>query len=169
MNRVELIDLVEALEWFDDRYQAMVVFADDLAPLERLHVRATTLTDEHILPTEPSGSFHVDERGAPYTLEVIAQQGTTRLTRSEHATRQGTGSETRSLEVIDAAIACAVSKKGVASGVLLGVLVGPSLNGNLSPKPGEPRRVFTLSFDASQRRWEPYDGGLMAWMKRELV
>lgn len=168
MNRLELADLVEALEWFDDRYEVMVVFADDLAPLERLHVRATTLADEHIQPVEPTGAFHLDERGAPYLLEVLANQGTARLTRGVVAPRVASN-DARSLEVIDSSIATASSKKGIAPGVLLGMLVGASLVGNPSPKPGEPRRVFTLSFDVSLRRWEPYDGGLMGWMKRELV
>ena len=50
------------------------------------------------------------------------------------------------------------------SGIVLGLLSGGPLG------PGKTtRHVFTMRFDPETREWLGYDGGLLRWMKSELL
>ncbi len=158
-------DLVSGLEVFDGRYQAIDVFADDVHELvagEAIRgLRALDETGRRFILSPPG-------RDKSYHLELFPDAGVVRLSFAPERTSQpGAGAVLGGLA--GTAIGAATTKKGegAAAGLLLGLLVGAALGG-ASDTPA-PRRVFTLRFDAERERWQAYDGGLVRWMKEQLL
>ncbi len=161
-----LQDLVAGLDRFGSAYHAIDVFADDV---EELRAGA---------PIRGLQSLGVDGRrfvyslpdGRSYELLVFPAEGVVRLARpsADAGTYAGEGAALGA--VAGTAIGAASTRKGegAAVGLLLGLLVGVAIGVSSSKEPA-PRRVFTLSFDPATREWQAYDGGLVPWMKEQLL
>ena len=162
-----IADVVKALELFDDRYNTIDVFADDVEEL-RTYVETDTLP-QNLQLTDTSGTrFAIT--GTPYVLDLIADAGVARITRTPQSSTTSVVGNALAGGAIGTAIGVATSKKAevVATGLILGLLVGATL-GNATPNKGNrPRRVFALCFDSDSGQWLAYDGGLVRWMKAEL-
>ncbi len=161
--QLKLPDLVLGLERFGDRYSAIDVFADDL-----LEVRSAQPVAN--LRDLGGGRFAYQYDGKAYILEVFSDTGVVRLSRASGYVSAGPGADaTPALltGLAGAAIGAALSKKGegAAAGLILGLLAGAVMGGSSQA----PRRVFTLRFDPTTGQWRPYDGGLVPWMKENLL
>jgi len=159
-------DLVAGLEAYDGRYEAIDVFADDVQELRSAEaISGLRALDEngHKFLLSPAG------RTKSYVLELFPDAGVLRLSIApSRSSNPGTGAALGGLA--GTAIGAAATKKGegAAAGLLLGLLVGAAL-GAASDDPSRPQRVFTLRFDPDAMRWQAYDGGLVRWMKQELL
>jgi len=164
-QKLSIPDLVQGLESFRGKYNALDVFADDVAEL--LSAAKEGYPDGWS-PLE-KGLFQVHVAGKPYYVRVFDDAGVVRVAREpERVTgRVGTGGAVGALA--GAAIVAATSKKGegLVGGALLGLLVGAALGAATGSEPA-PHRVFTMQFDPLSRQWKAYTGGLVRWMKSEL-
>jgi hypothetical protein len=161
------MDLVLGVERFGEHYEAIGVFADDLlemrsaAPVSRLQ------------PLDPEGRRfrYTTEAGKAYVVEVFPDAGIVRLSRSTESAPSQESAPEASLAgpLAETAVAVALSKKGESASVapVLGLLAGATLRG--MSQPNAPRHIFTLRFDPSIGEWRAYDGGLVRWMKQELL
>ena len=166
--QLKLTDLVQGLERFGDRYEAIDVFADDV-----LEMRAEQpVPGLYALDGEGKRFRYVASTGGSYDVELFPDAGIVRLSRSKLPGASTAGASIAGAlagAVAGTAIGSAVSKKGeaAAAGLVLGLLAGAALGGSLQPN--APRRVFTLRFDPSLGEWRAYDGGLVPWMKEHLL
>jgi hypothetical protein len=162
--QLKLPDLVLGLERFGDRYAAIDVFADDL-----LEIRSA----ESVAALVDMGGdrFTYWYQSKSYLLEVIREAGVVRLSRFPSASAAAPEAAPAVLAGLagTAAIGAALSKKGegAAFGLILGLLAGAVIGAQQSSAP--PRRVFALRFDSATGQWRPYDGGLVPWMKENLL
>jgi hypothetical protein len=160
-----LSDLIAGLERFSDRYQTLNVFADDIRELSlRSPIR-------QLQPVGSEGRLYrlsSQDGQKSYHLEFFPELGIARVSADVDQKNPPDGTATLSGSAIDA-IKAAEKKKGKAAalGLLLGLLVGTAFKNRTDP--GAPRRVFTLKFNAKTHRWEAYDGGLVRWMKEQLI
>ncbi|HSO00023.1 MAG TPA: hypothetical protein VLS89_17135 [Candidatus Nanopelagicales bacterium] len=160
-RRLMLDHLVQGLERFGDRYQAFGVFADDLASLgEAEPIRGLQAIDT-------DGRKYLwtfDEKS--YELRLSPEQGVVHLLRSNSPAASAEDARFNK-EAARKAIQMAKDKKGAGAGrgPLLGLLIGKMPEGAA----GLPDRIFTMEFDPQAGEWRAYDGGLMRWMKQELI
>jgi len=162
-QRLTLDDVVKGLEEFAGAYEALDVFADDLEELQGGRP-VEGLTQADLL----GRTFVLDRAGRKYRLEVFPTEGFVRLSRAPTAPTTGEAAAIGALAGAGlGAVASAKRKKGegAALGLVLGLLVGATLGA----RPDAPRRVFTMAFDPFHRTWGAYDGGLVRWMKQELL
>lgn len=172
MAELTLLDLATALRAYAG-YSAIDVFADDVRELVQL--RDTRTIPPGMMPLDATGArFAVTLNDAAYRLTVDRQRGIARLSRAEGA-EPGAPVDAAALGGIagaaaGAAIGAASTKKGEGwlPGLVLGLLAGAML-GQANAGANRPRRVFTLAFNPDAARWEAYDGGLVPWMKEELL
>jgi len=164
-----LVDLAEVLE--ANPYEELDVFADDVAEIRALH---DGKDPDSLQPLGPDASkLSFEREGRRYVVDLL-EQGVVRVSRGDGETQQWTVDPRQNQKemlrtLVRAAISAAISKKGGgwSAGLILGLLVG-SVIGTAAPAQSRPRRVLTLRFDPSSRRWLAYDGGLVGWMKEEL-
>jgi hypothetical protein len=163
MPQLRLTDVVTGLLSRGTRYTELVVFADDLAEVAQLRIGELPL---ELTPLDHAGvHFSFVDRGQTFKLEV-SEDGVARLTKLEGAAKKRTVNQDEAPHgaVPSAALRTAVAKKGDgwAAGLVLGLLVGPTIQGSV-----KSRKVLTVRF-SGDRAWKAYDGGLVRWMKREL-
>lgn len=162
---LKLSNLVAALRQFP-AYHAIDVFADDLAEL-----RAGSLPASFRRLDADGRKYAVTEGGESFALDVFPQQGVVRLSKPGPAAGQGAlhGAIMGGLvgTAVGSAIDAAGQQKGdgMLGGLLLGLLVGASLGVSA----GDARRVFALRYDRQSNAWRAYDGGLLRWMKEQLI
>lgn len=171
--RLKLMDLVLGLERFGDRYSAIQVFADDVLEARSAEpvpgLSGLDREGRRFRYTVPEGK---PRAGESYELDLFPDSGVLQMRRAtereapapERPVRGGlTGS------LAGQAVSAAKRKRGraAAEDLVLGLLVGTTLKGSTAP--GAPRRVFTLRFEPSTGAWRAYDGGLVRWMKEELL
>lgn len=160
-QRLKLDDLVRGLERFRDRYQAFGVFADDLAQLDE------AAPIQGLKAIDPAGrKYRWTTEAGSYELRLSPEEGVVHLHR---ATAREVQAEAAAFDaaVARAAIKAATDKKGggAGRGPLLGLLIGKMPEGTA----GLPDRIFTMEFDPQAGEWRAYDGGLVRWMKQELI
>ena len=150
-NKLEIPDLVKALEQFGDRYHAVDVFADDLS--------------EGAVDAVKIGRFETGAR--TYRLQLFEEQGVVRLERVSPKADATQAAITGT--VIGGAIAAASKQKGdgILGGALLGLLVGGILGSSSAGTPVQ--KVFAMQFDPRKSQWFAYDGDLLRWMKSRLL
>lgn len=163
---IHLDDLVTGLDEWKGRYFALDVFADDVAELQE----PEPLKNLTPLGGEPP-RFEFQREGITYHLVLFHEQGVLRIERAkpDAATRMARVAPTgQAGAVIGAAVQAATKKKGAAAqlGLLLGLVVGATVDGDRS---AEPQRLFALRFDTRSRTWRMYNGGLLEWVRRELL
>jgi hypothetical protein len=166
--QLKLTDLVLGLERFGQRYDAIDVFADDLLELQS----EEPVPGLYSLDTDGKRFRYSAPSGATYDVDLLPDAGIVRLSRAKHP-----GAEPVQSGLVGAwlgatagtAVDNALSKKGqgAAAGIILGLLAGAVFGDILQPN--APRRVFTLRFDPSLGQWRAYDGGLVPWMKENLL
>jgi hypothetical protein len=171
--QLKLMDLVLGLERFGDRYSAIQVFADDVLEARSaepvLGLSGLDREGRRFRYTVPEGRSHA---GESYDLDLFPDAGVLQMRRAaeNEPTTQGlpprdglTGA------LADQAVRAARRKRGEAAAedLVLGLLVGTTLKG--STRPHAARRVFTLRFEPSTGGWRAYDGGLVRWMKEQLL
>lgn len=169
MSQLSIKDLVICLNARKTpRYSELVVFADDLEEVAQLRVGELPLD---LTPLDHAGQRFIfqGDRGTRYSFE-ISEAGTARLGTDISKQPQSSAMKAMQDEALgasaSAALRNAVAKKGGgwAAGLVLGMLLGEPLPGDSGS-----RRVLTLRFDSTKKRWSAYDGGLVGWMKRELA
>lgn len=164
-----LDNLADGLDEWNGRYEAIDVFADDVAEMQGTEPLGglTRLPDER-----PRFEFRRGTRG--YHVVLFEDAGVLRLEypRPELLTRLGqaasTGAAGTGAGALAATLANATGQKGSAAqlGLLLGLVVGSAEAG---ANGSGPRRVFALEFHAGRREWLAYDGGLIRWMREKLL
>ncbi|MFN3202729.1 MAG: hypothetical protein ACE366_30335 [Bradymonadia bacterium] len=164
--RLTITNAIEALEKFNQRYDTLDVFADDLYELQQFRRDGSPPPGLQV-----SGSHTLTVVDTPYEIELLPENGVARIQRvrssvSPHKIIAGAAIG----GIIGATLETAVTEKeGVgALGLLLGLLVGGTLASHQSTAPSV-RRVFTLNFDSEEQKWRAYDGGLVDWMKMKLL
>jgi hypothetical protein len=172
---LKLMDLVFGLEYFEskDRYTSFNVFADDVletwayGPVKGLE--ALDHAGLRFRFTVPEGNVHAGER---YDLVILPEWGILRASRATpHDVADPASSAPGGLSGEQAEIARLEAQRrrgeGASESPILGLLVGTTLKG--SAMLDAPRHVFTLRFDGSVGQWKAYDGGLVPWMKENLL
>lgn len=155
---LKLADLVPGLEYFGERYVALGIFADDIEELlENKGVQGLEMLDEDGL------RFRFAAGSKSYDLALFPEAGVARLSRAGDVKLRAQAEAVPGKKA-EEAITAARRKKGAAAGkgLLLGLLEGKQM-------PSGAWRVFTLAFDPTQREWQAYSGGLVQWMKRNLL
>jgi len=174
MSHLTLPDLVQALERHPERHHAFDVFADDVRELRAL--RDTGALPPGWLPLDEGGRrFAAQHEGHAYEVELFPRSGVVRLQRApETAPQEGvlaTGALAR--DIAGAAIDEANERKGDwwMPELVLGLLVGDRVGAAETPEGVRalPRRVFPLHYDLTDKAWVYYGGGLMPWMKTQLL
>lgn len=163
---ITLADLVVGLSEWSDRYEALDVFADDVAEMRA----RPPLRGLKFIGTSPP-RWEVRHGGTTYHVILFEEAGVLRLERprASLATRAArTGVAGAAGAAIGATLEKAAEQKGSAAklGLLLGLVIGAVAEGVAASK---PRRAFTLRFDPVKRSWLAYDGGLMNWMREKLL
>lgn len=164
-QKLTIADLVAGLDQFGMRYNALDVFADDVADLGAARAgrvpRGWRRLDDPAL-------FEVRVGSTPYYVRLFENAGVVRLLR-EPDVAAGSNAAGGALigALAGAAIGVAASKKGegLVGGLLLGLLVGAMIGNAQEPS---PHHVFTMRFDPATRSWRTYNGALVRWMKSEL-
>ena len=164
MPRLTFEEMASGLERFKDRYHALDVFADDVQEL--VEWNETKRAPFGLVPVMgQKNSFYLKQNNQDYRLELF-DDGVARFSRwKEQIPMAG---QVAAGALVGAAIGAAVTKKGDGwlPGLFLGVLFGSAIN---AKDPSSPKRVFSLKFDPQTRRWTVYDGGLVQWLKSNLV
>ncbi len=108
--------------------------------------------------------FACAHQGATLALEV-GDDGVVQLRRSDSPLPAAHAGLCLGTVVAEATCAAQTKKgRGWPLGLVLGLLSGGPLG------PGKTtRHVFTMRFDPETREWLGYDGGLLRWMKSELL
>lgn len=157
-----LTDLVAGLDDLGERYYALGAFADDIVEVQQL---SRGESPGALSPLDAEGCrFAYAHQGATFVLE-IGDDGVVQLRRPASqlpAAHAGPCLGT----VAGEAIGTAQTKKG--RGWPLGLVLGLLSGGPLGPGK-TTRHVFTMRFDPETREWLGYDGGLLRWMKSELL
>lgn len=157
-----LPDLAAGLDDLGDRYYALGVFADDVVEVQQLE-RGDVPSG--LASLDPEGHrFAYVHQGTTLVLEV-GRDGVVQLRRpadSLSASHFGPTSNSHAAE----AIRTAQIKKG--RGWPFGLVLGLLSGGPLGPSK-ITRHVFTMRFEPETREWLGYDGGLLRWMKSELL
>jgi hypothetical protein len=175
MTRLTLNNLVAALDEFPpDYYDAIDVFADDLQEIEEWRRTGEVPASWRVLDAT-STRFVTNINNRLFEVQVFEQAGVVRVRGMRDATPSGATVTTGAVlgSLAGTAIGAASSRKGDgwAPGLILGLLVGAAV-GALATQPASapaPRRVFTLRFDPATQEWVSYDGGLVPWMKSNLL
>ncbi len=170
MPELTLGNLANGLEMFSQRYQALDVFVADLVELRSL------ANGEPVsgLREVDSSALAFEHEGRWYRLQVFTEEGVARLTRYEgQPPSPPVGAGSLAAGALGAALGAGLSSKraaaeGALAGLVLGLLIGSALEA-ASSSAEPPRRVFTICFDANQKQWRAYDGGLVGWMKSALA
>ncbi|MCU0656757.1 MAG: hypothetical protein MUF64_16340 [Polyangiaceae bacterium] len=161
-------DIVQGLNRFRSRYDAIDVFADDVREL----AEGTPVLGLALDPQNPNhGVFHSRD-GNAYALALFPDRGILRLSRlhQPEATQAGDPALVGAFAgAVAGTVLAAKNKKGegAAVGLLLGLLVGAAFEPRAS-SPHAPQRIFTMRFDPLSREWQAYDGGLVTWAANEL-
>jgi hypothetical protein len=171
--QLKLMDLVLGLGRFGDRYGAIGVFADDVMEVRSVEpvdgLRAIGPEEQRFRYTVPAGKPHA---GESYEIGLFPEAGVVQMSRAgqvepappELPPRAGlTGAS--ALRAVNAAQR--MRGEAAAEPIILGLLVGTTLNGSTRSKAA--RRVFTMQFEPSLGQWRAYDGGLVPWMKEHLL
>jgi hypothetical protein len=166
--KLKLSDLVLGLERFGERYGAIEVFADDL-----LEARSAEPIHGLRQLDKDGRSYRYDSAtGGSYVIDVFEQTGVIRLSRATPPASRSSSDPGAIIAagLAGAAVGAAASKKGqgAAAGLILGLLAGAALSGGAA-QPQAPQRVFALRFDPALGQWRAYDGGLVPWMKENLL
>jgi hypothetical protein len=178
MDKLSLADLAAGLDELGDRYQALDVFAEDVAGIDR------ALRGEVVEKLEPVGgqtegeqrplifSFaHEDKR---YRLRIYPAHGVVRVTRERPDIRPEVALSAAIGAVAGGAAGATLGAKSAdrelaaLAGTILGLLIG-TVFGRGVAGPNSPRHVFALRFHPESRTWKAYDGGLLRWMKERLA
>lgn len=161
-RRLTIDDLVHGLDTAPAAYHALDVFADDVEEAQ------TRKSIPGLRPLDSTGLRYALERGSKtYELQAFPTEGVLRLSRPAPQNASQAAVTGALFGAALGSVAAARGKKGEAAalGALLGLLVGGPLFGGADA----PRRVFTMKFDRATGEWQAYDGGLVRWMKRELL
>ncbi len=161
-RRLTLDELVAGLEGWNGRYDALDVFADDL---QELH-EPTAVEGLVDLGGQPR-RFGLTRKGMRYELVIFTSDGVARL-QTARGEFGPAGPPTGLAGDAGAAIDAALLKKGRGAELrlLLGLLIGSVAE---AATPNARRRAFTMEFDPMLREWVAYSGGLIHWMRRELI
>lgn len=178
MDKLSVSDLAAGLEELGDRYQALDVFAKDVADIERLQ-RGEVVTN--LVPARdqtqsgqefPVFSFaHGDKR---YRLRIFPTHGVVRVTRETPDIRPEVALGAAIGAAAGGAAGIALADESVdrefaaLAGTILGLLIGAAIGGKVAGT-NPPRHVFALRFDPESKTWRAYDGGLLRWMKERLA
>lgn len=174
--QLKLMDLVLGLEYFGERYETIDVFADDVlavqsaAPEDGLY--ALGQGGRCFRFTVPRGRSH---EGKTYMIELFPREGIVQMSRAVSGAPSGPESPATEGLTGEAAVrAVSVARRergeGADVGLILGLLTRAAPTGHAgSGKEGAPRGVFTLQFDPSLGQWRAYNGGLVPWMKKQLL
>lgn len=164
MTRLKLHDLAEGLRGHQARYVALDVFADDVEEVVALSKGRPV---PGLTPVDAEGNRFQFQDGERFELQLLPDTGVARVTRAKKAPDKLGAALVGG--VAGAAIMAAVTKKGDGwlVGLVLGMLAGAILGNPLQPN--VPDRVFTLRFDPTSRKWAAYEGGLVKWMKHQLL
>jgi hypothetical protein len=120
----------------------------------------------------PEGRPH---GGKTYVLELFPGEGIVQMSRAASGAPSEPASSARegmTGEAAARAVRAARQKRGEGAdvGLILGLLTGAAPAGHEGGlKGGAFRRVFTLQFDPGLGQWRAYDGGLVPWMKKQLL
>lgn len=132
-KQLTLDELVDGLEHFGPRYDALDVFTRDL---------------QAINSNEPTTVF--ERNGKTYMLRVHPS-GFARLTRA----KPGLTENQKVMGLFGPALGATVLDRSLPS-ALIGFLVGTALGQTAD----SPKRVFTMSYDPVTKAWDAYDGPL---------
>lgn len=175
MAELTIQNIADGLVQFAPTYAAIDVFANDVSEIVRWNT--TGFPPAEWVPLDSAGTrFLVPVGGRFHLLEIFGSLGVVRLsvdTPPTPNTRTDIAAGATLGGAAGAAIASASSRKGDAwaAGLVLGLLVGAAVGGAIeaSANAKPPRRVFTLRFDPTTYQWRAYDGGLVPWMKSNLL
>ncbi len=179
MTVVTLPELVAALDFIPKRYQAVRVFADDVAEVIAWRDSGVPpsgwrrIGDEYWRKLEqPAARFVATVDGRAYDIHLFDYSGVVCVSEAKDPSAP-VARERPDIRVAQSTPSVATAVKGDAwvRGRVLGLLVGSVIGDKTgSPNGGAPpRHVFPLSFDASTRRWISYSEGLVPWMKQALL
>lgn len=178
MDKLTLSDLAAGLEELGDRYQALDVFAKDVANIDRLlHGEIVTALVPVASQTEPEQrplTFSFEHKGKRYHLRIFPTHGVVRVTReppgirTEFALGAAVGAAIGGVAASSLGGKSADRELAALAGTILGLLVGAVIGGKVAGT-NPPRHVFALRFDPESKRWRAYDGGLLRWMKERLA
>lgn len=158
--RLTLKELIKGLDTFGDGYHAFAVFADDV---QELRVRAP-LPGLGAVDAE-GRRFRLAAGGKSYDVELLPERGAVVIARppAEPAPSAEPASFGESAEL---AIVAAQRGKGQVAAPMLGLLLGSVIFDGLQPV---ARKVVTMKFDPEVGEWQVYDGGLVRWLKKQLI
>lgn len=164
--KLKLTDLVVGLDRFGHGYESIRAFADDL-----LEARSMAPVAGLRKLDEEGRTFLFAYGGRDYRIEVLADAGG--VVRLERATVghpvEGPVAEGLSGSNISKAMfnAYLLRGEGAEASPVLGLLVGETLSSSTGPD--APRRILPLQFEASLQQWRPYTGGLVPWLKEQML
>jgi hypothetical protein len=159
-----LFDVVQVLDDYRGRYEALDAFADDIDELRWPNLAPGV----QVVPNVPRPTAEVLIGGRRLGIELFEPQGVARFKLlPEGPPPQNTVGIAAALGgALGGALGAASAKKeGLLTGVALGMLVGGLLGAALAP----PDRALALQFDPVTASWRLYDGPLRAWAKRSLI
>lgn len=165
--KLKLADLVVGLDRFGQGYKSIRAFADDLRealPTAPAVAGLRKLDDE-------GRTFLLAHGGRDYHIEVLAEAGgVVRLERAtvRHAVEGPAAQRLGGSNVAKARLhAYLLRGEGAEASPVLGLLVGEPLIRGAGPD--APRRILPLQFEVSSRQWRPYTGGLVPWLKQQML
>lgn len=158
ITALSIDDLIRALDEFPS-HRAIDVFGSSVAELrEGAPIAGLSHLGDH--------RYQLVRKGRTFQLDWFPERDVLRLRRSAPQ-----GGPTPALvagagAAIGAAISGSNRAAGGVAGALLGLLVGAAIGAAGSTK---ATKVFTLELDPQHGEWRAYDGGLVPWMKEQLL
>ena len=156
--------MVQVLEEYQGRYEALDAFADDIDELKWPHLSPPV----QAVPNAPRPTAEVWVGDRKLRIELFEPQG---IARFRVVPQQPPPQDTIGIAAAlggalgGAVGAASLKKEGLLTGVALGMLVGGLIGAALAP----PDRALALQFDSVSGSWRLYDGPLRAWAKRSLI
>lgn len=159
-----LTDVVQVLEAYTGRYEALDAFVDDIEELKSPNVASGV----RMLTGAPRPLAEAWVGGRRLSIEVFEGQGIARF-RLLPQTPKPQNTVTIGAAIggaLGGAIGAATQRKeGLLGGIALGILVGGLLESAVKPTD----RALALEFDSVSGSWRLYDGPLRTWAKRALI
>src|SRR6266849_1487292 len=158
-----LHDVVQVLQTYRGRYEALDAFVDDIDEL-RL---PGAVTEVRLIAEAPRPVVEAWIGGERLSIELFGDQGIARF-RLLAGAPQAPAADTVAIGAalggaLGAALGAATDKKeGLLGGLALGLLIGGLLGAAAAPVD----RTLALQFDPVSSSWRLYDGPLRAWAKK---
>ncbi len=148
-GKLTLEALANGLAQFQDKYQALDVFIQDVPELEQYQ----------------GDRFSVGVAGQELTIELYRELGVARVMR-----KQNGGSTAFAGALAGAAAGVAMAKpSGRGEAAVVGFLAGMLVGAILGDSEKGARRILAVRYDPATKRWMGYDGGLVPYMKQRLA